>query len=327
MEAPAVESASVDPAATLRLLLETVSKLSMVRHLEDIQRIVRSSARRLLCADGATFVLRDGEHCLYADEDAISPLWKGQRFPMDQCVSGWVMRHGRAAAITDIYADTRVPHEAYRPTFVKSLAMVPVRHVDPVAAIGVYWAQPHAASKDEMALAQALADSVAVALEHVRLLAELAMTVQISSTDPLTGVANRRAWDRALTAAVESDRQITIALVDLDHFKRINDAEGHQAGDELLRQCAIAWSAMLRNEDLLARYGGEEFGVLLPGISTELALTIAERLRTATPEKVTASIGIATRYGGEQVSELIRRADSALYDAKRAGRNRVLVAS
>jgi len=325
-QAPVLEQASIDASATLQLLLDTVSQLSMVRHLADIQAIVRTSARRLLKADGATFVLRDLDHCYYADEDAISPLWKGQRFPLESCISGWAMVNREAVAIEDIYADPRIPHEAYRPTFVKSLAMVPVRRVDPVAAIGVYWAKPHLATTEELSLAQALADSVAVSLEHVRVLGELATTVELSATDPLTGVANRREWDRQLGAAIESNQRITVALVDLDHFKAFNDANGHQAGDELLRECADAWAAMLRGADLLARYGGEEFGVLLPGVSTELAVTIMDRVRRSTPEQVTASIGIATRFLDEPLTDLVARADTALYAAKSAGRDRVVVA-
>ena len=96
----------------------------------------------------ALFVLRQGGHCYYADEDAIGPLWKGLRFPLDQCISGWVMTRGIPAAIPDIFVDPRIPQEAYRPTFVKSLLMVPVRPPDAQAAIGLYWASHHEATAD-----------------------------------------------------------------------------------------------------------------------------------------------------------------------------------
>jgi GAF domain-containing protein len=115
-------------------LVAVVQELSKARTLEDIQIIVRSAARRLTGADGATFVLRDGDKCFYADEDAIQPLWKGMRFPLEACISGWAMINGRAAVIEDIYADARIPADAYRPTFVKSLAMVPIRAAQPVGA-------------------------------------------------------------------------------------------------------------------------------------------------------------------------------------------------
>src|SRR5919201_1891452 len=105
-------------------LIGAVQELSLARELPAIQRIVRSTARELTGADGATFVLRDNGYCYYADENAISPLWKGRRFPMEACISGWVMLNRKPAVIEDIYQDARIRHEAYRPTFVKSLAMV-----------------------------------------------------------------------------------------------------------------------------------------------------------------------------------------------------------
>ena len=156
-----------------RELVSAIQLLSLARSLAEIQEIVRTAARRLTGADGATFVLRDEGQCYYADEDAISPLWKGQRFPLEMCISGWTMLNRRPALIGDIYRDARVPHEAYRPTFVKSLAMVPIRTVDPVGAIGNYWAHHHEPSAAEVELLQALADSTAVAMENVRAYEEL----------------------------------------------------------------------------------------------------------------------------------------------------------
>jgi len=154
-------------------LVGVVQELSLARSLAAVQDIVRRAARRLTGADGATFVLRDGDDCFYADEDAIGPLWKGLRFPMSACISGWAMTHRQAVAIEDIYADARIPTEAYRPTFVKSLAMVPVRLANPIAAIGNYWATRRAPSATELRLLQALADSTSIALENVALYSAL----------------------------------------------------------------------------------------------------------------------------------------------------------
>jgi diguanylate cyclase (GGDEF)-like protein len=309
---------------TLRLLLETVGELSLVRRLEDVQRIVRTAARKLVQADGASFVLRDAGSCFYADEDAISPLWKGQRFPLETCISGWAMLNRSAVAIEDIYADPRIPHDAYRPTFVESLVMVPIRTADPLGAIGMYWATRHQSTPEEIHLAQALADSTAVALEHVRVLGELARTVELSTTDALTGIANRRAWDQALGLALESGEPVCVAFIDLDNFKRYNDTYGHPAGDALLSAAAGAWAGALRGHDLVARYGGEEFAVLLPECRLASARVVAERLRAVVPDGATASIGLAEWDGSEDVTALIARADAALYEAKRAGRDRVV---
>ena len=154
-------------------LVAVIQRLSLARTAEQVQEVVRTAARRLTGSDGATFVLRDGDKCHYVDEDAISPLWKGQRFPLEACISGWAMLNRRSASIPDIYLDSRIPHDAYRLTFVKSLVMVPIRSRDPIGAIGNYWAVHHEASEHEMAVLQALADSTAVAMENARLLREL----------------------------------------------------------------------------------------------------------------------------------------------------------
>jgi HD-GYP domain-containing protein (c-di-GMP phosphodiesterase class II) len=154
-------------------LVGVVQRLSLARSLPEIQRIVGTAARQLINADGAAFVLREGNQCFYADENSIAPLWKGLRFPMQSCISGWVMLHGEPAVIPNIYADDRVPHDAYKPTFVKSLAMVAIRRLDPLGAIGAYWACRHTPTAEEVEVLQALADSSAVAIANVMAYREL----------------------------------------------------------------------------------------------------------------------------------------------------------
>ncbi len=156
-----------------RELVGAIQHLSLADSVPEIQEIVRASARRLTGADGATFILRDGEHSFYAAEDAISPLWEGQRFSIETCIGGWSMLNRRPAVIEDIYVDRRIQHDVYRATFIKSLAMVPVRTLDPVGAIGNYWAERHLPTAREVELLQALADSTAVAMENVRVYQEL----------------------------------------------------------------------------------------------------------------------------------------------------------
>jgi len=168
----------MDRGHSAERLVEVVQQLSLARDVDTITAIVRTAARRLSGADGATFVLRDDDRCYYADEDAIAPLWKGQRFPLDACVSGWAMLHREAVAIPDIYADARVPADAYRPTFVKSLVMVPIRTAAPVGAIGTYWATPHTATAEELELLSALANSTSIALENVQLYQSLEQRVE-----------------------------------------------------------------------------------------------------------------------------------------------------
>ncbi|MFF5297338.1 GGDEF domain-containing protein [Paractinoplanes globisporus] len=153
---------------------------------------------------------------------------------------------------------------------------------------------------------------------------------QLAHLDGLTGVPNRRSWDEALSRelarARRSGEPVVAGLLDLDFFKRFNDAYGHQAGDLLLKEAAATWRALLRDPDVLARYGGEEFGVVIAGLPAEEALTIVSRLRPATPRGQTFSAGLAEWDGTEPADELVRRADEALYQAKAAGRDRVLLA-
>lgn len=150
------------------LLVEprVVEALHEATDVVGIGRVVRTAARSLANADGATFVLSEGSYCFYEDEDAIAPLWKGQRFPQDHCISGWAMIHGQAAVVRDILVDERIPLEAYAPTFVKSLVAMPVGR-PAVAAIGAYWARVHQPSATELAGLEDLAWLVAEAIDRV----------------------------------------------------------------------------------------------------------------------------------------------------------------
>ena len=150
-------------------LVKAVEQLATADSLDDIIDIVRLTARDISGADGVCFVLRDGELCHYIEENAIGPLWKGKRFPLTACISGWCMLNDKAAVIPDIYVDARIPHDAYRPTFVKSLVMVPVRTEQPIAAIGSYWAKVRQFSEEELALIEALARSTSAAIAAAQL--------------------------------------------------------------------------------------------------------------------------------------------------------------
>ena len=153
----------------------------------------------------------------------------------------------------------------------------------------------------------------------------------IARTDELTGLPNRRSWDeelrREIARARRSGDTLSLVLLDLDRFKEFNDEHGHQAGDALLREAAIAWRMDIRVTDFLARYGGEEFALLLPSCPPPEALAIIERLRVSLPGGQTCSAGVAYWDRQEEADEFFARADSALYDAKRAGRDRVVTAS
>lgn len=266
-------------------LVTAVQELSLVRTLPAIQEIVRRAARELLDADGATFVLRDGDKCHYADEDAISPLWKGQRFPMSACISGWAMLNARPAMIPDIYVDPRIPADAYRPTFVKSLVMVPIRVKAPIGAIGVYWAHQRTTTEQEVALIQALANTTSVAMENVQVYTELEQRVALR-TQQLESL-NREL--EAFSYSVSHD--LRAPLRGVTGFTSLLARElGDTASEKAQRYIKTITESGARMgeliEDLLklAKLAQQEVRRIDVDLA-DLARSIAERLRTEEPHR------------------------------------------
>lgn len=342
-------------------LIQAVQELSMARELDAVAEVVGHAARELVGADGATFVLRDGEQCFYRDEDAICPLWKGQRFPLHVCISGWAMLNRQATVIEDIYQDSRVPHEVYRPTFVKSLVMVPIRTLQPIGAIGTYWAQQYRATTEQVEMLQALADSTSVALENVQLYAELEQRVeertaqlaaanqqlqaevaerlraeqlvrQMSLTDELTGLYNRRGFlllaERELQAARRRQGRSLLLYADLDHLKQANDHFGHAAGDAMLVDAANLLKSLFRSTDVVARLGGDEFVVLASHYSSSEEVLqrlnkAQQRFQRDTGRPLSLSVGVAesSLQAGQSLEQLLTQADAAMYANKCARRS------
>lgn len=144
--------------------------------------------------------------------------------------------------------------------------------------------------------------------------------------DPLTGLANRRMWDERLGEELERARRsgesLSIVIADLDGLKEVNDGSGHDVGDRVLRAVADAWRAVIRGSDLLARLGGDEFGLLAPSSNEARVRLLVERLTDSLPTGTSASLGVATWDGIESASDLLRRADRAMYQSKRRHRRR-----
>lgn len=289
-----------------RTFASTLEPDALVRHLGELLGRERSfDAFEVLLADPATgeLVVQLGQ-----GPDAAAP---GTRRPTGEAP----LRRERGQALT-------------LPMLVEGA---------PAGALSFFRRTETPFTEEERRLLASIASLAAMAIANARLHQEM---VRLSLTDPLTGVANRRALFARLQLEVERcDRfpgDLALALVDVDHFKRLNDAFGHSAGDEILRDVAAVLTRGLRKVDLVARYGGEEFAVLLPGADVAAAHQVAEKLRAAvetirvaprgqpTSEQVTISVGVATcPRDAREVSALIDCADAALYAAKRAGRNAV----
>lgn len=216
-------------------------------------------------------------------------------------------------------------------------------HKSPEAAVARLAEQARTMTQSLRALNERLNESE-TQIEQLR--AQLQRVRQEAMTDPLTGLANRRAFDEALAGLVARDGErrasaaLSLVMVDVDHFKRINDDMGHLFGDRVLRAIADVLRANLKGRDMPARFGGEEFAVVLPGTPASAAYRVAEQLREAVAAlrirrsrsdevvaQITISCGVATLAPGEDATSFIGRADAALYKAKKRGRNHVAVAS
>ena len=162
-----------------------------------------------------------------------------------------------------------------------------------------------------------------------------------SLTDPLTGLGNRKYFDRSIDMAVQSalanGEPLSLLMFDIDHFKSFNDSYGHLTGDQVLRLVGMSLKQTIKGQDITARYGGEEFAVVLPNTALRQALTVADHIRRAVMSKelkkkstgeilgrVTISVGVSMLKPGDDTDSLIERADACLYAAKRNGRNRVI---
>jgi two-component system cell cycle response regulator len=185
-----------------------------------------------------------------------------------------------------------------------------------------------------VSMLERLAAHAALALRNAWLLEEIQ---HLAATDALTGLANRATFQitlgQELARARRAGGDVSLVLLDIDHFKALNDTHGHLAGDEVLRGVSAALDECCRAFDTPARYGGEEFAVVLPQTDAEEALAVAERLREAiagarVEPGVTVSVGVATfPLHGDDPDDLVKAADDALYASKRAGRDRVTSAA
>lgn len=207
----------------------------------------------------------------------------------------------------------------------------PLRHgLLHVAAIAIMSAFPLVMVHGEMAF------SIWLTLLGTNLVASVTVGTlakhnrQLARIDPLTGAYNRseleEAAERELARAERHGLTLSLVYLDLDHFKQINDTEGHAAGDRLLQQLGATARKQLRQEDIFARIGGDEFALLLPNCPQKEATEIVERLADSLPEGCTLSAGIANRHEKESWQTLQKRADQALYAAKHAGRNTYCIA-
>ena len=245
----------------------------------------------------------------------------------DPSVTTHVWRTGEAVFASQLSAHPLVTPQLLRDSRAASLMWQPVGVAgDLQAVLSIAWDDPmEGVDTAGRAAVEAVAAEAGAALTGERMRQDLERS---TVTDALTGLLNRRGWDDEIRKlqhhADRTGTPFTLALVDLDHFKRFNDTYGHLAGDDALRSFAERARDALRVVDVVARWGGEEFTVALQGTSGEAALTALGRLRRCAPDGLTCSVGYVEVHPGENVTEALSVADAALYEAKASGRDRVV---
>jgi diguanylate cyclase (GGDEF)-like protein len=328
---------SHDALQDMLVLLQLTEQLADGPALEEALRAVTEAALMILPGDHASIRLLDGSRArLLASarsgtgrESAVLPLRVGEG------ISGWVLEHGKPARVVDVEKDRRYVAAPGQGFHIASMVAEPL--VSEGATIGVLSIsspEVNAFSRTDEIVARLLANCSVPPIQRARL-------ERLAVTDDLTLAFNARYFGVRIQEEIERARRsgaaLSVLLMDLDHFKRVNDAFGHDVGDHVLRAFAGRVRSATRRGDVLVRRGGEEFVLVMPATTSEQAQDIAERVREnvgRSPIAIgdrritqTVSIGVATWDGRERAVSLEKRADEAMYRAKKAGRDRFVIAA
>ncbi len=333
MERPHVHR-KLDMIDHIATLLETARELRETPDLREALAGLTRRALELVSGSQATARVLDAEGTRLLVGARTGPSVHRHDFTpfcRGEGVVGWVVENGQAALITDCSTDARFSRRDDQIRMPQSIVAAPMHgHSGPLGVLSMARLEPPPFEEKDLALVKLLAEMAAPHLDLARLNV-------LSQTDALTLLYNRRYLDGVLPREIDRARRyghaLSLLMMDLDHFKKVNDENGHEVGDEVLRTFGDRLRALCRFADVAARWGGEEFMVMMPETRSERAVEVAERLRmgiggppyetSAGPLEVTLSVGVATLLAGDDRSTLVRRADDALYEAKRAGRNRV----
>lgn len=317
----------------LDILLDLTRTLTEQRSLEEALGAVTDAALRLLPCDHASIrLLDDSGRLLAGARSGEGTDHAPQAFRSGEGVSGWVAREGVPVRIDDAHADDRfvARQDSFR---IGSLLAAPLSSAGRVIGVLSVSSPERGAFGDrDLDIARLLANTTVPPIEHARL-------ERLSITDDHTATFNQRylrpRLEEEMRRAALGGSALSVLMMDLDHFKRVNDTHGHPVGDVVLSIFAERAKKSVRRRDVLVRRGGEEFVLIMPMTGTEDARLVAERVRNAMDDDdvvvgdvrlhQTVSIGVATWDGEEDADRLDERSDEAMYRAKQAGRNRVVV--
>jgi len=312
-------AAMAQDIASSRTLAETVDRV-----MHHVGRIFRPLSWSLLVRDGRTGHLRF-VHATGPGSEALAHLIleKGHG------IAGWVAEHGEALLIPDTSEDTRFHPgvDAVTGFFTKSIIAVPLRsHGRTFGVIElINRLEEGPFEHRDLQILQTIADFAGLAIERAYYLRGVQ---RLALTDPLTGLPNRRAFEQVLAREVERCRRhrtpFSLLMLDVDHFKTINDRYGHSAGDEALKAVALVLNQSVRKVDLAARIGGDEFAVLLPGTEAAPAALVAQRFQRHLQERnrdggvpLAVSVGVRTA-DPDRPEQVLAEADRAMYEVKAA---------
>jgi diguanylate cyclase (GGDEF)-like protein len=339
---------SAKEAAERRAVLHEASQEIVAASLdsEGIYTAVHHAASRLMTTEAFVIALFDKQDQMIdavylIDREGRTP---SRRIPWSQGLSGAVIASGESVLISNLSADLESGEPAATGSIqfgsaedVHSILAVPMRLGGKITGmISAQSYRPNDYTLEDQHLLEMLASYAAIALENLHLFKEVQ---RLAITDPLTDLHNRRhlfnLGEREFVRARRFERPLSAILVDIDHFKNVNDRYGHTTGDLVLKVLAQRLLLFMREVDIVGRYGGEEFVILLPETTLETATRVAERLRAEIQQPfnlgdgrsllITVSLGVSTTgSGASNLATLIHQADMAMYSAKNAGRNRVV---
>lgn len=316
-------------------------RLSRARNAIQLHQIITDTCARAVGAEKASLALSSidrGSLTITATVGYPHVLVRRLRFRPGVGIIGGVFRTGRALHVDDMrrFINVPAPRLRYRTT---SFMSVPLHGAAGVLGV-LNVSDPLDGGefrRTQLGVLRALSSVAGIAIDRWRAIAEAAAYARVAAIDPLTGLFNRRHFELRLAEEVERSRRqgspLAVLMFDVDDFKQLNDRLGHVAGDAVLRIVADVLARSVRFFDVCARYGGDEFAVIMPGSGHESTRQIAERIRVGIADsrpsagpwaddiRVTASIGSAI-FAGTTGADLMQRADEALYEAKRMGKNR-----
>lgn len=323
----------------LKTLLEVSHLIASDYPIPEVIKRISAKLRALLKTDDCSIMILDektGELAFCESSGLTHWEMKNIRFYLGEGIAGWVAKNKKPVLIQDVSKDPRFKIVEDQKRSLGSMISVPLMVKDRVVGVVSLTTRDteHVFTTNELELVVLMSAHISLALENNRL-------YEISVLDGLTNVYNRRYLEQRLVEEVAYSKRyrkpLSILLLDIDFFKKLNDSYGHQAGDRVLKDVSARLSLALREYDIVARYGGEEFAVVLPTTPKSRAMVIAERLRRSISDEpfqfqehtieCTISLGAASLpEDGEDMDSLVAAADRALYEAKEQGRNRVVEA-